>query len=257
MGFYGNPLPRRALLTGACATVLLGSGRRADAQGAARPADGPHRIVIDVPILADDPVAIPLSISMDHPMEPDHYIRSFEVVLPSDPVPSKGKFRFTPLAGRAAVAYQFRSGQGGDLAVTAECSRHGRFEARQSVRVAPGGCAVPPGPGIREQGGNPSVRVNGRARPGELAAVWAALRHTSHTGLAEAKGQFVQERAPYFVERLATFRGSEPVNEFTLTSAVSPDPRLRFFVRVAAGHDVRVEFVNNRGQKWEASHRLS
>jgi hypothetical protein len=90
-----------------------------------------------------------------------------------------------------------------------------------------------------------------------VAAVWAGLRHTSHTGLAERHGRFVQERAPYFVERVATFRDGEPVNAFALTPAVSPDPRLRFFVRVAAGRVVRVEFVNNRGQKWEAHHRLA
>jgi hypothetical protein len=75
-------------------------------------------------------------------MEPDHYIKSLDVVLETDPVPKKGVFLLTPLSGRASVAYQMRSGKGGELKVIIECSRHGRFEARQEVRVAPGSSAA-------------------------------------------------------------------------------------------------------------------
>src|SRR5215510_9286312 len=123
---------RLMLLAGA----MAGWTRTASAQEAGRPApaDAAHRIVVDVPILADDPVAVPLTVSVDHPMEPDHYITRLEVTLASDPVPRKGSFRFTPRSGRASVAYQMRSGQGGELALEADCSRHGRFEARQAVR---------------------------------------------------------------------------------------------------------------------------
>lgn len=220
-------------------------------------AQGAHRIVIDVPILADDPVAVPLTVSVDHPMEADHYIKSLEVGLASDPVPRKGTFRFTPRSGRASIAYQMRSGQGGELSVAGECSRHGRFEAKQLVRVAPGGCAVAPGTPARERGSDPAVRSDARIKPGEPVAVWASLKHTSHTGLVEKKGTFVKEREPYFVERATVFVGDERVSEFLLTPAVSPDPKLRFFVRGEPGKAVRVVFVNNRGERWEASQRLA
>jgi sulfur-oxidizing protein SoxY len=219
--------------------------------------DPGHRVVVDVPILADDPAAIPLTVSVDHPMEADHHIKRLEVVLASDPVPRKGVFDFTPRSGRASIAYQLRSGQGGELVVAAECSRHGRFEARQTVRVAAGGCAVAPGTVDRERGGSPSVRSDGRVKAGEAVAVWASLKHTSHTGLAERKGTFVQERAPYFVERVTVFVGDERVSEFQLTPAVSPYPKLRFFVRGAPDKTLRVVFVNNRGERWEASQGMA
>lgn len=220
------------------------------------PADVAHRIQVDVPLLADDPASIPLTVSVDHPMQRDHHVTSLEVVLPTDPVPRKGLFRFTPASGRASVAYQMRSGQGGELHVVAECSRHGRFETRQTVRVAPGGCAVPAGGASREQGGSPSVRLGSGAGAGNPAPVWAALKHSSHTGLVERKGAFVPERAPFFVERMTVFLGDTQVSEFLLTAAVSPDPQLRFFVRADPGATVRVVFANNRGQRWEASQRL-
>src|SRR3972149_44894 len=69
-------------------------------------------------------------------MEPEHYVRSLEVTLATDPVPKKGTFLFTARSGRASVAYQMRSGQGGELTVVAECSRHGRFETKRRVRDA-------------------------------------------------------------------------------------------------------------------------
>lgn len=237
--------------------ALAGAAAASPVRTWAAPADVAHRIVVDVPILADDPVAVPLTVSVEHPMESDHYIKSLEVVLAGDPVPKKGVFGFTPRSGRASVAYQMRSGQGGELAVTAECSRHGRFEAKQMVRVAAGGCAVPPGAVARERGGSPSVRSDARVTPGEAVPVWASLKHTSHTGLVEKKGAFTQERPPYFVERATVFVGGERVSEFLLTPAVSPDPKLRFFVRGAPGKTVRVVFVNNRGERWEASHRMA
>lgn len=260
-GGAGRPvIARRGVLVAfAAAGAAWMAPQRARGQAPERPqpADPAHRAQIDVPLLADDPVAVPLTVSVDHPMDPDHYVKSVEMVLDSDPVPRKGVFRFTPLSGRASVAYQMRSGQGGEIQAIVECSRHGRFESRQPVRVAAGGCAVPLGAVTRETGGSPSVKAAARVRPGEVVPVWAGLKHGSHTGLAEKKGKLVQERPSFFVERMTVFLDGERVSEFLLSPAVSPDPRLRFFVRAQPGRTVRVVFVNNRGQQWEASQQLS
>jgi sulfur-oxidizing protein SoxY len=254
-----DPSRRAALGTLALAGLATVWPERAPAQGPGRaaPLDAAHRIQVDAPILADDPVAVPLTVSVDHPMEPDHFVRRLEVSLPTDPVPEKGTFHFTPRSGRASVAYQMRSGQGGELRVVAECTRHGRFESRQLVRVAPGGCAVPAGSPTRERGSSPSLRAGARGKPDGVVPVWATLKHTSHTGLAEKKGGLTREREPYFVERLTVVVGDDRVSEFVLTPAVSPDPKLRFFVRAELGQTLRVVFVNNRGERWEASQRLS
>ena len=74
--------------------------------------DREHRIDLDVPILSEEPAAVPIRVGVDHPMEPDHYIQSIEVSIDHDPVPAKGKFLFTPANGRPWVAYQMRSGTG-------------------------------------------------------------------------------------------------------------------------------------------------
>jgi sulfur-oxidizing protein SoxY len=263
-GFSEGTAGMRLLMSRRSAVRLFAVGtglvwaRHAVAQGAARAGspDPAHRVNIDVPIVADDPVEVPLAVSVEHPMEPDHYVKSLEVVLPTDPVPNKGAFRFTPQNGRASVAYQIRSGRGGDLVAVAECSRHGRFETHQPIRVAPGGCGVSPGTVLQEQGGHPVLRPGGRVKPGELVPVLAGLRHSSHTGLIERGGKLVQERPPFFVEHMTVFLDEEPVSEFSMTPAVSPDPQIRFFVKADRGQVLRVLFINSHGQRWEAAQRL-
>src|SRR5262245_9351755 len=131
----GMHLTRRRLLIGA-GLVLL-DPRRASAQAAP---EREHQPRLELPILAEDAAAIPVEVGVDHPMEPDHYIRSIEVTVEQDPVPAKGKFLFTPGNGRAWVAFSMRSGAGGVARAVAECTRHGRFVRTREYRVADNGC---------------------------------------------------------------------------------------------------------------------
>lgn len=176
-------ISRRRFLVGSIAaglTPLVLPGR---SPGRGRP-DAAHSPRIELPVLADVPAAVPFQASVNHPMDPDHFIRSLEVTLDTDPVPSKGKFRFTPANGRAWVAFQFRSGIGGVVKVVGECTRHGRFAGTREVRVTEGGCATTPDRTVRERIGNPQIRLPRSFRPGEVVEVRTRLDHASYTGLA-------------------------------------------------------------------------
>src|SRR5687768_16649960 len=91
---------RRAVLFGGT-LALLGPGRLHAQPGL----DRDHRPVIDAPTLSEDPSAVPLQVSVNHPMATDHFIRSIAIRLDNDPVPDKGTFLFTPANGQAAVAF--------------------------------------------------------------------------------------------------------------------------------------------------------
>ena len=241
---------RRAVLIGGLLGVLAPGRGRAQTAG-----DDEHRLVIDTPTLSEDPGAVPLSISVNHPMEPDHFIRSIEVRLDKDPVPAKGKFVFTPANGRAAVAFQMRSGTGGLLKVTGECSRHGRFVATREIRVAEGGCAGPV-EATRDRPGNPRVYVPESIKSGEVIQVRAKVDHGSHTGLALKDGKYVRAGSEFFVKQMAIYFEGELVSEFQMTSAVSANPLVRFPFKASRSGTLRVVFVNNEGQRWEASKSL-
>src|SRR5437899_10381063 len=140
---------RRALLLGGTLTFL------APSRLYAQPDLGrEHRPMIDSPTLAEDPSAVPLQVSVNHPMEPEHFIRSIEITLDNDPVPYKGKFLFTPANGQALVAFAMRSGAGGALKAVAECAKHGRFVANQEIRAVEGACRNPPDFTARRDAGN-------------------------------------------------------------------------------------------------------
>ncbi len=211
-----------------------------------------HRPQIDLPVLADDPVAVPLQISVDHPMEPEHFIRSLAVSLETDPVPYKGTFLFTPANGRACVTFQFRSGIGGVVKVAGECTRHGRFTGSREVRVVEGGCTTAPDRTARERLGNPMIRLPRSLRAGEVVEVRTKLDHNSYTGLALKNGRFVRELPEFYVKQMLVFLDDQKISEFQMTSAVSPNPLIRFPLKVRGAGTLRVVFVNNQGLRWEA-----
>jgi sulfur-oxidizing protein SoxY len=195
---------------------------------------------------------VPIQVSLDHPMEADHYIRSIEVGLEADPVPHKGTFSFTPMSGRASVAFQMRSGTGGLVKAVIECSRHGRFVFTRTIRVAEGGCAGPPDT-ARGRPGNPRLRVPDAMKAGEVIQVRAKVDHNSYTGLNLKDGRYVTEGPGYYVKQMLVLFDDRPVCDFKLTSAVSANPIIRFPFKVTRGGTLRVIFVNSEGQRWEAS----
>lgn len=210
-----------------------------------------HLPFLDVPLLAEDGSTVPVGISVDHPMEPDHYVSSLEVVVETDPVPNKGTFHFTPANGRAWVGFQMRSGRGGVVRAIMSCTRHGRFAGTKEFRVAEGGCGTSLEQVRRRRLGNPLVRVPRRVRRGDLIEVRTKIDHNSYTGLVEQDGTFVRERPAFYLTSLRVYMGVRKVSEFALTPAVSPDPLIRFSLRVTDVGPLRVIYENNEGQGWE------
>lgn len=113
--------------------------QRASRTGTGLPRE--HFIDIRIPVIAEDGSNVPIVVSMDHPMEPDHYISSLHIVNFKDPIVSKGIYRFTPASGQAYIGTQIRM-DGGDseIFVIAECTKHGRWVASRTLKVSLGGC---------------------------------------------------------------------------------------------------------------------
>ncbi len=244
-------LSRRGFLLGSSLVLLLPK------QIWAQPnLEREHRPQLDLPILSEEPTAVPIQVWVDHPMEPDHFIKSIEVVVETDPVPYKGQFLFTPANGRAWVAFQMRSGAGGVAKVIAECSRHGRFVGTKEYRVVEGGCTTAPDKLSRDRLGNPMLRLPSSVKPGEVIQVRAKVDHNSSTGLALKNGKFVRVAPEFYVKQMLVYLDDQKISEFQMTSAVSPNPLIRFPLKAIRSGRLRVVFVNSEGQQWEVSHPL-
>lgn len=242
---------RRAVLR---ATLLgLGAYLSPPVLGVAQGLEREHQPQLDLPVLAEDPVAVPVVVWVDHPMEPDHFISSLEVTLEADPVSRKGVFLFTPASAKAWVAFQMRSGVGGLAKATAECSRHGRFVGTREVRVAADGCTSAPGRVAKDRIGNPVLRVPRSFKVGEVIEVRTKIDHPSDTGLTFDAGKFVLARPEFFLKQMRVSFDGQLISDFRLTSAVSPNPLIRFPLKVTRAGTLQVVFANNEGQQWETT----
>lgn len=238
-------LDRRRFLIGAALTLVPGIGH---AQ-----APGDHRIALDIPALSEDPTGVPVALSIDHPMEPDHHISSVEISLPGDPVPYKGTFAFTPANGRASVAFKMRSGTGGVVRATAECTKHGRFTATREIRVAEGGCAMPADRAGRDRPRNVQIRLPQTLRPGETADARVRVEHNTETGLAFVGGKYVREAPEHYLKQMLVFLDDKQISEFKMSAAISPNPIVRFPFKVPRSGTLKVVFVNSDGHRAEAT----
>lgn len=248
------PVSRRVVLQ----IALLGAGivGLRPAVGSAQSREREHQPKLELPVIAENPTAVPVRVSVDHPMEADHFIRSIEIVLDKDPVPDKGTYRFTPANGQAWVTFPMRSGAGGVVRASAECSRHGRFVATREIRVASDGCATTADTIDRERSGNPRVRLARPPRLGEVIEVRTKIDHDSDTGLSLRGVTYVRERPEFFIRQMRAYFERALISEFRLTSAVSPNPLIRFPLRVTRAGTLRVMFLNNEGRQWEVAEAI-
>ena len=101
-----------------------------------------HIVRIRMPILSGDGANVPIIISLEHPMEPEHYIKRLQIFNFDDPVISKGIYEFSPANGIAYLSTQIRLDESEDaeVFVVAECSQHGKWVASKSLKVTLGGC---------------------------------------------------------------------------------------------------------------------
>ncbi len=100
------------------------------------PFEREHLPLLQLPAVAKNGAKVPIVVEMAHPMSPDHYIASVQVVNRRDPIPLKGTFHFTPANGRVYLAFQARMHHGAsEVSVTAECNRHGKWSTSRPITI--------------------------------------------------------------------------------------------------------------------------
>ena len=207
---------------------------------------------------------VPVVVKMNHPMEPDHYIRRVEFRNESDPIPSKGIFHPTAANGETYLAFQARmdSGTSTVLAI-AECNLHGTWTARHRITIpdGQGGCAtvaVPKEAAAIEEIVPPVIRIpelvrRGRLTKGEMAEVQVKFKHPSKTGLAYKDKKFFQIEEPLYVISMQVLYGDRLVSRYEMTAGLSDNPFLKFKLKFTEEKPIRVVFTNSRGRQFSSS----
>lgn len=99
-----------------------------------------HVPVVDLPIIAEDGRYVPVKVRVNHPMTPEHYIKSIELIDNVSPIKSKGRFSLTYLNGEAYLMTRIKLAKSATVMAIAECSLHGKWAGESFIKVTLGGC---------------------------------------------------------------------------------------------------------------------
>lgn len=218
-----------------------------------------HLPQITSPAFTRNGPVVPIIVEMDHPMEPDHYIKSFEIFNWHDPVVSKGKFYMTPANGSAYLSTQARMHSGSSqIEVIAECNQHGKWINQKLITIEEGGGGCATEPETEEEIADirlPTIRIphlieEGSLAAGEIIKVQVKFKHPIRTGLSFVDGQFVPVRSPFYIKNMEVLYNGERVCLYEMTEALSDNPFIGFKLKVDKEAPLEIVFENTQNKRF-------
>jgi sulfur-oxidizing protein SoxY len=110
----------------------------AEVTGGKTPAEG--KIKIDMPQIAENGNAVPVTISVESPMTDKDYVKAVHIIAEGNPDPSVASFTFTPAAGKAQVATRMRLARTQNVVAIALMGDGTLYTVKTEVKVTIGGC---------------------------------------------------------------------------------------------------------------------
>ncbi|MEX1056282.1 MAG: thiosulfate oxidation carrier protein SoxY, partial [Natronospirillum sp.] len=182
---------------------------------------------LTMPSLSEDGSAVPLEVSIDHPMTSDSYIESIRVFATANPNPEVVDFYLTPFLGRAEVSTRVRVNESQTLYAIAHSNTGEVYVASADVRVTVGGCLMTSDDDIAEFG-QPRVAPPRDQRPGQPGEVRTLVTHPMETGLREGPAGELSPRR--LIDTLVVEYEGDTVMTVKMHTAVSENPYMRFFM---------------------------
>jgi len=98
------------------------------------------KITIELPEIAENGNTVPLTVSVNAPMDADNYVSDVMVVSEGNPNPGVITFHFTPLSGKAEAQTRIRLAATQNIVVVAKTSKGEFYTGQKQVKVTIGGC---------------------------------------------------------------------------------------------------------------------
>ncbi|MGB0382252.1 MAG: thiosulfate oxidation carrier protein SoxY [Alphaproteobacteria bacterium] len=98
------------------------------------------KISLEMPEIAENGNTVPLTVSVDSPMDDGDYVSSVLVLATGNPTPGVVTFHFTPLSGEASATTRMRLGKTQDVLAIAKTSKGEVYKTATTVKVTIGGC---------------------------------------------------------------------------------------------------------------------
>ena len=212
------------------------------------------RLNLNMPSVSEDGSAVPMEVSIDHPMTADEYIESIRVFAPGNPNDEVVDFYLTPMMGKAEVSSRVRVNESQTLYAVAKSNTGEVFVASAEVRVTVGGCLMTSDDAIAEFG-TPRVAPPRNVRAGEPAEMRSLVTHPMETGLREGPdGELLPRR---MIDTLTVEYNGDTVLTVKMHTAVSENPYMRFFLAPSEAGDAVFRWVEEEGDSVEERLSLS
>lgn len=215
--------------------------------------EGSDVIQIKAPYRAEDAALVPLQVVAQFPQSSERSIRSIMVIIDSNPVPWTGTFQFTPLSGRADVAFRARVNAYSWVRAIAETS-DGKLYMNKAFVKASGGCSAPLGADLEAamaRLGKMKFKLDGtEAKTGAVNEVQLLISHPNLSGMQ--MDQITRMVKPaHFVKSVNVSYDGAAVFGATTDIGISADPNFRFnLVPDHQGGELKAEITDNLDQHY-------
>lgn len=105
-----------------------------------KPVKESSKVKLIAPAIAENGAVVPVKISVDHPMEPDNYVKGIHIFAKENADPRTISVYLTPANGEAFFSTRIRLAKTMNVVAVAELSDGTFLKAEKPVKVTIGGC---------------------------------------------------------------------------------------------------------------------
>lgn len=207
-------------------------------------------IALDLPLLSEDGSNVPLTVSVDTPMNDTTYVREIHLFATRNPTPEIAAIRLTPTVDRAVVATRVRLGETQTVGAIAKLSDGTVRVVAREVRITTSGCFVRADAGTADEM-TPRVRVPAKLAANKPAEIVTLISHPMETGLRpDATGKIIPQR---IVKSFVASLDGAPLLEVDLFRSVAANPYFRFFLTPKRAGTIDFAWTEDTGRRATAS----
>lgn len=214
-------------------------------------------IKLTAPQRADDGSIVPIKILAQIPQTKERYIKTITLLIDKNPIPTAGKFHFTPRSGRADLALRIRLNEYSTVRAIAEMNDGNLYMTSQFVKAS-GGCSAPVGTDLETamaRLGKIRFRTDADTALSSPVATQLAISHPNITGLQ--MNQITRNYEPaLFVKKINVSFAGEEIFSAETDISVSENPNFRFYFVPEHKGELRAIIVDSAGQKFTQSYDI-
>lgn len=206
-------------------------------------------IKLDGPARAESGAQVPITLSIDRPLDGADAIKKVYVLVDANPIQLAAIYHFTPLNGKAQLDTRIRLETDSYVRAIGETADGRLYMSAVAIRAA-GGCGGPLEVNLQEvraNSGKIKMNVDQPLKQGEIGSAVFRIKHPMMTGLQRdlATGGYWPA---FYINKVDFTYNGRPLMTADFGVGVSEDPYLRFsFVPDAPGK-IEAQASDNEGR---------